>query len=101
MKSVGVLRQLSEDEAERMIAESIERKERDQRSRLLDAEERGIKIGKERGIEIGEERGKGRGIEIGKGEQKIEDARRLKVAGVDIAIIANSLGLAAEEVEAL
>jgi predicted transposase/invertase (TIGR01784 family) len=51
-KTIGVLKQLSEDETERLIAEAREKARRDAVARLRLATEKGIAIGKEEGVDL-------------------------------------------------
>ena len=98
MKNVIVtLREMSEDEAERMLAEARDKEERDRRSSyvsgVIDGEARGIEIGEARGIEIG----KARGIEIGMQEA----ARLMKAEGDPVEKIARITGLSKEVIASL
>ena len=82
---VVTFREMSADEAERRIAEAVEKQERDRRAQ----------------IDYGEMVGEARGIEIGEARAKVEAARKYKEAGVDMALIAKISGLTEKEVEAL
>ena len=98
MKNVIVtLREMSEDEAERMLAEARDKEERDRRSSYVSGVLDGEARGEARGIEIGEAQGEARGIEI----EKQETARRMKENNYPIDEIANVTGLTADEVERL
>ena len=61
----------------------------------------GISIGRNEGIAIGEKRGISIGLSQGAREAKIETAKVLKSAGVEINLIINSTGLSPEEIEKL
>ena len=61
------------------------------------AREEGIAIGEERGISIG----RNEGISLGAQQAKLETAKILKSAGVEINLIINSTGLSPEEIEKL
>ena len=52
-------------------------------------------------VETAEEKGRAEGRTEGRAEEKIENARNLKNAGVSVAIISQSLGLSADEIERL
>ena len=62
--------------------------------------QRGMAKGIEKGIEKGMEKGIEKGMEKAK-EEKLRNARKLKQSGVAINVIAQSLGLTAEEVKKL
>ena len=82
---------------ERVVYDELLRQYRDniviQQASIEDGIEIGIEIGEKRGIEIGEKRG----IEI----TKVNIARQLKQAGIDMNRIAQSTGLSLEDVEKL
>ncbi|MCL1896111.1 MAG: Rpn family recombination-promoting nuclease/putative transposase [Clostridiales bacterium] len=114
MKDVIVtLREMSEDEAERRLAEAREKELRDRHATRMygekEGEARGIEIGKAQGIEIGKEQGieigKEQGIEIGKAQEKYSTtqdiARGMKAYGDPTDKIAIITGLAEEEINAL
>ena len=61
----------------------------------------GVSIGRNEGIAIGEERGISIGLSQGAREAKLETAKVLKSAGVEINLIINSTGLSVEEIEKL
>jgi predicted transposase/invertase (TIGR01784 family) len=96
-KTVGVLKELSEDEAERMIAFSQEMARMDERARISFATEKGIAEGLAEGLA----EGKAKGRAEGKAESKIEIARNLKAESFDAALIAKITGLSPEEIEKL
>ena len=64
---------------------------------ILQGRNEGIAIGEERGISIG----LSQGISQGEKKAKIETAKVLKSAGVEINLIINSTGLSPEEIEKL
>jgi predicted transposase/invertase (TIGR01784 family) len=87
-KAVGTLMVLSEDERERLLAESREKFLYDQYHREKEAFEKG-------GVKAREE-------EQEKAHQeKLEAARKLKLAGVPVETIAESLGFSLEEIAKL
>jgi predicted transposase/invertase (TIGR01784 family) len=80
-----VLKEMSEDEAERMIADAREKDLRDRRGAIL----------------FGEAKGKAEGIAEGEIRKALDTARNMKTEGITIEIIAKVTGLGVEEVEAL
>ena len=101
MKDVVVtFREMSEEEAERRIAEAVETQRRDRRAEI----EYGEMVGEARGIEIGEARGREeerKESEKRSKEERLESARVLKEAGTETALIVKATGLTEKEVEAL
>ena len=90
MKNVIVtLREMSEDEAERMLAEAREKEERDRRSSYVS------------GVLDGEKQGEARGIEIGEEKAKQETARRMKAEGLSTDTIVRITGLSEEVIASL
>ena len=82
MKDVVVtFREMSEEEAERRIAEAVETQRRDRRAEI------------EYGEKVGEERGRA--------AERLETAQRLKEAGAETALITKATGLTEKEIEAL
>ena len=87
----------------------VEDGKRDVATRIAVAEEkaeaRGREIGEARGREIGEaigrEIGEARGREIGEARKNRENARAMRNAGIDVALIAQITGLAEAEINAL
>ena len=65
------------------------------------AAKKAAKKAREEGIAIGEERGISIGITQGAREAKLETAKVLKSAGIEINLIINSTGLSPEEIEKL
>ena len=59
--------------------------------------ENGFSAGEERGISIG----RNEGISLGAQQAKLETAKILKSAGIEINLIINSTGLSVEEIEKL
>lgn len=92
-EAVEELETMSEDEELRRLADLRLKAERDEKSRMLYAEEHGIQIGEARGEE--------RGLQKGKAERNIEIAKELLRFGVDIKIISQSTGLNQDEIEKL
>jgi predicted transposase/invertase (TIGR01784 family) len=101
-KVTAVIKQMSEDEIERALAEEREKARRIRHGQIMygekRGEERGIKIGEKRGIKIGKERGIEIGEERGIEEGKLEVARNLKRQQVNTEVIASATGLSAEEI---
>ena len=83
----------------------VEDGRRDVATRIAVAEARGIEIGEARGREIGEARGReigeAKGREIGEARKNRENARAMRNAGIDVALIAQITGLDEAEIEAL
>jgi predicted transposase YdaD len=87
----------------------VEDGKRDVATRIAVAEEkaeaRGREIGEARGREIGEARGReigeARGREIGEARKNRENARAMRNAGIDVALIAQITGLDEAEINAL
>ena len=79
----------------------VEDGKRDVATRIAVAEEkaeaRGREIGEARGREIGEARGR----EIGEARKNRENARAMRNAGIDVALIAQITGLGEAEINAL
>ncbi len=79
----------------------VEDGKRDVATRIAAAEEkaeaRGREIGEARGREIGETRGR----EIGEARKNRENARAMRDAGIDVALIAQITGLDEVEINAL
>ena len=84
-KAVGVLKELSEDERTRMIAEDREKARRDMVSRLNGAR----KEGERKGREEGERKG------------RLEVTRKMKAMGISTDQIAAATGLSLEEIESI
>ncbi len=117
-KAWGVIKELSADENERLIAQAKEKERRDKSSQLKTAllrgerigekrgEKRGLKIGIEKGMEKGIEKGMEKGIEKGmeKGIEKGIEANRRENAlaalqnGLAVDMVARIVGLTEEEV---
>jgi len=101
----SIIQNLSNDPAQRAIAESREKARRDQLSRESDAhfmgEEKGlvkgIEIGREKGIEIGREEG----VEIGREKERYDFARKLLLEKMPYDKIASLTGLTLTQVNAL
>ncbi|MDR3225256.1 MAG: Rpn family recombination-promoting nuclease/putative transposase [Clostridiales Family XIII bacterium] len=84
-KTIGFIREMSEDEAERRFAEAREKERRDRQATH--------RLGVEEGIEIGEKRGIGIG--------KIEVAAEMKRQDASVEMIKAYTGLTTEEIEKL
>ena len=109
----SIIQNLSNDPAQRAIAESREKARRDQLSRESDAhfmgEEKGlvkgIEIGREKGIEIGREEGveigREEGVEIGREKERYDFARKLLLEKMPYDKIASLTGLTLAQVNAL
>ena len=86
-KAVEKLEKMYFDKKEREIYEAERKVRMDERAVLKTAEEIGMERGMERGLEKGIEKG------------KLEMAKKLLIAGVDINLIADSSGLSVEEIK--
>ncbi len=90
MKAEVMLNALSDERWNWIIQGKIEGQERDIRSGLANAEERGIKIGEKRGLKKGMD------------ETKIENAKNLLAMGLGThEQISQAIGLPIEKIEAL
>jgi predicted transposase/invertase (TIGR01784 family) len=88
-KVVGTLRKMSEDEIERELATAREKMRFDHMAGLHYAREEGI------------EEGKALGEKVGESQAHLEDARRMKSDGMDLALIGKYTGLSKREIEKL
>jgi flagellar biosynthesis/type III secretory pathway protein FliH len=97
------LAELSEDEANRLIAEARLKAQRDEWSRLEGARkqgiERGMAQGIERGMAQGIERGIQQGIERGVAQGHASLVRNMHRRGLDVAAIAEFTSLPLAQVE--
>jgi predicted transposase/invertase (TIGR01784 family) len=103
-KAISRLYHMSDDEAERMIAEGREKQRRDHQAFIdhaATAEERGIEKGIARGIVRGREEGIEKGISQGLQQGKLQTAKVLKQKNIDISIISESTGLSEDEIKML
>ncbi|WP_010261048.1 PD-(D/E)XK nuclease family transposase, partial [Treponema primitia] len=83
-KAVATLMELSEDERERLLAESREKFLYDQYHREKESYEKGLNAGREEGIIWGEAKGREEGREEAEEkayQEKLESARKLKAKG--------------------
>jgi predicted transposase/invertase (TIGR01784 family) len=96
-KAYAVLRELSEDEKVRRIAEAREKARRDKVAELDFATQKGISLGREEGREEGINLGREKGLSEGREEA----ARRMKADGIDFALIAKYTNLTEEIIEKL
>jgi predicted transposase/invertase (TIGR01784 family) len=83
---VMVIRKMSRDEAERRLAEAREKQERDRYAE------------QEWALEEGHKRGLEQGLEQGAALERLENARRMRSEGLDIALISKITGLSPEEI---
>ena len=128
-KAVVILKELSEDERTRMLADEKEKARRDRQAReeyvfdegmeqglaqgmerglsqgiqqgLEQGMERGVQQGMERGLMQGRDEGLAQGLEQGIRQGVMENARRMKGLGVAAEDIAAFTGLAPEQIAAL
>jgi len=101
IKTVGVLKELSEDERTRLIAEAYEKARRDEASRVNWAREEGRREGREMGREEGREEARREAREEGKREQTKNIALKLLKRNVPIDEIVEATGLTLKEIESL
>ena len=66
-----------------------------------EAERIGLERGLEKGLALGLEQGREQGLEQGREEQNLENAKKLKELGVDIAIISQATGFDPQTIEEL
>jgi predicted transposase/invertase (TIGR01784 family) len=92
-KIVGRVMEMSEDEAERMIADAREKARRDKVAEIAYGRNEGIAEGLARGIE--------KGLAKGKAEGKAEAAIGMKAENIPIETIAKITGLSAQKIKAL
>jgi predicted transposase/invertase (TIGR01784 family) len=85
--------EMSQDEAERMLAEAREKALRDREAELDYAMNKGLETGRAEGIAEGEAKGKAEGY--------LEVARSMKAKGMDLALISELTGLAEADILAL
>ena len=101
-KAVAVVKELSEEEQIRMLAESREKAQWDEYLRMKGAKAEGIAKGKAEGIAEGKAEGIAEGKAEGKAEgikeSQIEIARAMRIEGLDEAIISKTTGLSVEEI---
>jgi len=96
-KVIDEIKMLNQDENTRAIIDILEKKQKDENTRLNTA----INKAKAEGIAEGKAEGIAEGKAEGKAEEKIEVAKKLKENNVSIDIIICSTGLSKEEIEKL
>jgi predicted transposase/invertase (TIGR01784 family) len=104
-QTVMIVREMSQDEAERRLAEAREKQDRDTAAYI----EHGVYVGRQEGLEQGLEQGREQGLEQGleQGREQgmrqkaIEVASNFKALAVEPAIIAKATGLSLDEIMAL
>ena len=85
-KTVARVMEMSEDEAERMIAEAEEKWRRDRNAELAYARDEGLAVGE------------AKGIEEGKAKERFAVARNMKAKGMDVALISELTNLSETEI---
>jgi predicted transposase/invertase (TIGR01784 family) len=100
MEAYMIIEEILKNEEERRIHESRQKFIRDLRTNQKEYEKRAVEA-KKKGIEIGEKRGEKKGIEIGekrgRQEGKLETAKAMIEAGVDIEVVCKATGLQPED----
>jgi predicted transposase/invertase (TIGR01784 family) len=96
-KVTACIKEMSEDEAERMFAEAREKERRDRWAEIEYGRQEGLK----QGIDIGRQQGLEQGLEQGQRKRNLEIAGKMKRQGVAAEFIASVTGLSAEELAEL
>lgn len=92
-KAVGVLREFSEDEANRLAIKKIEKMRRD---RVAE-----IQFGRDKGLEIGREEGMAVGLAEGSEKKSVEIAKKMLKDNLAVDFISNYTGLSIETIQSL
>ena len=100
-KAYEEYKRITSDKALMNAIINMDMAEMDRAQEITDARQEGREEGRKEGIKEGEVRGEARGKEIGKEENKIEIAKKMLEAKVDIEKISEFTGLTIEEVEKL